>query len=86
MDIRNKAVVVTGAGRGIGQAIARQLAHHGANVALLDVNATDLEETLKLCAAESVQARSYRVNVADEGEVCATMQRVAPTSAAWTDL
>jgi len=77
MDIHNKAVVVTGAGRGIGRAIAQQLAHHGANVALFDVNATDLEETVALCGAESVQARGYRVNVADEGEVCAAMTRVA---------
>ena len=30
-----------------------------------------------LCTAESVQARSYRVNVADEGEVSAAMTRVA---------
>lgn len=77
MDIRNKAVVVTGAGRGIGRATAWQLAHHGADVALFDVNAADLEETAKLCTAEAVQARSYRVNVADEAEVCAAMTRVA---------
>jgi 3-oxoacyl-[acyl-carrier protein] reductase len=77
MDVRNKAVVVTGAGRGIGRATAWQLAQHGADVALFDVNAADLEETAKLCAAESVQARSYRVNVADEAEVCAAMTRVA---------
>ena len=77
MDIRNKTVVVTGAGRGIGRAIALQLASHGAEVALFDLNTADLEETGRLCAAESVQARGYRVNVADEGEVCAAMTRVA---------
>ncbi len=31
MDIRNKTVVVTGAGRGIGRAIALQLADRGAD-------------------------------------------------------
>jgi 3-oxoacyl-[acyl-carrier protein] reductase len=77
MDIRKKTVVVTGAGRGIGRAIARRLAHEGADVALFDLNAADLEETSRLCAAESVQARGYRVNVSDEGEVCAAMTRVA---------
>jgi 3-oxoacyl-[acyl-carrier protein] reductase len=76
MDIRNKTVVVTGAGRGIGRAIALQLASHGADVALFDLNTADLEETGRLCAAESVQARGYRVNVADEGEVAAAMTRV----------
>jgi 3-oxoacyl-[acyl-carrier protein] reductase len=77
MDIHNKTVVVTGAGRGIGRAISLQLARHGADIALFDLNQTDLDETRAQCAAESVQARSYRVNVADEGEVTAAMAGVA---------
>jgi 3-oxoacyl-[acyl-carrier protein] reductase len=76
MDISNKTVVVTGAGRGIGRAIALKLARHGADIALFDLNANDLEETSALCAAQSVQARGYRVNVADEGEVSAAITRV----------
>jgi 3-oxoacyl-[acyl-carrier protein] reductase len=77
MDIRNKTVVVTGAGRGIGRAIALELADHGADIALFDLNAADLEESDALCSAKSVQARHYRVNVADEGEVADAMTRVA---------
>jgi 3-oxoacyl-[acyl-carrier protein] reductase len=77
MDVRNKTVVVTGAGRGIGRATSLQLADRGADVALFDLNASDLEETAALCAAKSVQARGYRVNVADESEVTAAMTRVA---------
>jgi 3-oxoacyl-[acyl-carrier protein] reductase len=76
MDVRNKTVVVTGACRGIGRAIALRLARQGADIALFDLNATELEETRALCAAEAVQARCYRVNVADEGEVSAAMTRV----------
>jgi 3-oxoacyl-[acyl-carrier protein] reductase len=77
MDVRNKTVVVTGAGRGIGRAIALQFARHGANLALFDMNTDELESTLELCAAESVQARAYRVNVTEEAGVCAAMARVA---------
>jgi 3-oxoacyl-[acyl-carrier protein] reductase len=77
MDMRNKTVVVTGAGRGIGRAIALELADHGADIALFDLNGADLEESGALCSAKSVQARHYRVNVADEGEVAGAMTRVA---------
>src|SRR5271169_1468912 len=76
MELRNKTVVVTGGGRGIGRAIALQLARHGADIALFDRNQADLDEAAALCAAESVQARSYHVNVADESEVCAAMTKV----------
>jgi 3-oxoacyl-[acyl-carrier protein] reductase len=76
MDIRNKTVVITGAGRGIGRSIARQLAGQGANLALFDLNMADVEATATLCRAESVQARPYRVNVADEAEVVAAMAAV----------
>jgi 3-oxoacyl-[acyl-carrier protein] reductase len=54
-----------------------QLARRGADVALFDLNAAELEETRALCAAEAVQARCYRVNVADESEVSAAMTHVA---------
>jgi 3-oxoacyl-[acyl-carrier protein] reductase len=76
MDIRSKTVVVTGAGRGIGRAIALELAGQGADLALFDLNTADLEETAAQCGAKSVKARGYRVNVADEAEVSAAMTRV----------
>ena len=76
MDMHDKTVVVTGGGRGIGRAIALDLAEHGANLALLDLNEADLEETAQRCAAKSVKARGYRVNVADEADVSSAMSRV----------
>ncbi len=36
MDLKDRLTVITGAGRGIGQATAYALATHGATVALLD--------------------------------------------------
>jgi 3-oxoacyl-[acyl-carrier protein] reductase len=77
MDLHGKSVVVTGAGRGIGRAVALRLARSGADMALFDTNLADIEETARQCAAESVQARPYRVNVGDEGEVSAAMTQVA---------
>ncbi|MGD0491654.1 MAG: SDR family oxidoreductase [Steroidobacteraceae bacterium] len=77
MDLHDRTVIVTGAGRGIGRATAVQLAEQGANVALFDLNSADLVETARLCAEQSVQARQYRVNVADEAEVVDAMNQVA---------
>ena len=76
MDMHEKTVVVTGGGRGIGRAIALDLAAQGANLALFDLNEADLEETAQRCAAKSVTARAYRVNVADEADVSSAMSRV----------
>lgn len=76
MDVSKKTVVVTGAGRGIGRAIALQLASRGANIAIFDLNNDDIEQTRALCVAQSVEARGYLVNVADENEVTAAMTRV----------
>jgi len=76
MDLRDKTIVVTGAGRGIGRAIAVQLATHGANLALFDLNDADLAATSALCSAESTRARTYRVDVAVESEVATAMTQV----------
>ena len=48
----NKAVIVTGAGRGIGRAIARRFASEGADVLCLGRTVEPLEETAALCAKD----------------------------------
>jgi 3-oxoacyl-[acyl-carrier protein] reductase len=77
MDVSQKTIVVTGAGRGIGRAIAVSLAASGARLALFDLNPEDLQATQSLCEAQSTEARSYHVNVAAEEEVTGAMAQVA---------
>lgn len=45
MDINGKIIVVTGAGSGIGRAVAQGLSAQGAKLVLADLNAAGLEET-----------------------------------------
>ena len=48
MDFKNKVVVITGAGRGIGRAIALTYALSGAKVVIAEKDRIPGEETLKM--------------------------------------
>lgn len=76
MDIRDKAIVITGAGRGIGRALAQHFARAGAKLALLDLNAADLRETETLLKHERATARSYVADTADEAAIIAAMDQI----------
>jgi len=65
-----KVVVITGAGSGIGRALAQQVAAKGARLALSDVNATGLQETLASLPAVT-EARGYALDVSDRAAVFA---------------
>ena len=62
-EIKGSVAVITGAGSGIGRALAQEMASRGAQLALADVNAATLEETRKLLQGSSV--RTYVLDVGD---------------------
>ena len=65
-DFKGKTALVTGAARGIGRAIALELARGGASLALNDVNEAAANEAIDLALkAGSPRARFYRFDVAD---------------------
>ncbi len=65
----DRVAVVTGAGSGIGRAVASRLAREGARVAALDVAADNLDATVKAIGEEGGTATGYRCDVTSEGSV-----------------
>lgn len=64
-DIRGSVALITGAGRGIGRAIARGLAEEGCDVGLMARSEGELEETARLCREQGVRALPFPVDLAD---------------------
>lgn len=76
MNIQGKVVAITGGGRGLGRAMALAFAARGADIALLDLNPPDLEETKKQVEARGTRAAGYVTNVASEEQVVAAMDAI----------
>ncbi len=69
MDLRGRSAVITGAGHGIGRAIALALGKAGANVAVADIDEAAAEAVAKEVADLGVQSLAARVDVAREQDV-----------------
>jgi NAD(P)-dependent dehydrogenase (short-subunit alcohol dehydrogenase family) len=68
MSIEGRTALVTGAGNGLGRAIALELANRGARVVLTGRDRVKLEATAKECGANT---RVATVDIADEDSVAA---------------
>ncbi|WP_405161114.1 SDR family NAD(P)-dependent oxidoreductase [Nocardia sp. NBC_01499] len=65
----DKVCVITGAGSGIGRALAENLAKRGAKLALSDIDTEGLAETVLRCENLGAEVKSDRINVAEREAV-----------------
>ncbi len=63
--LQDKAVIVTGAGSGIGRAIAKRLAQEGCRVGIFDVNAAAADETARGIIAAQGSVSTHIVDITD---------------------
>ncbi|KAL6706120.1 hypothetical protein ACN47E_006036 [Coniothyrium glycines] len=71
-----KVAVITGAGRGIGQAISEALARSGANLAILDINQDNLIGTKKRCLSLGVKVEAFACDVTDAARIQEVLAQV----------
>ncbi len=76
MKLAGEVAVVTGAGRGIGRAIAQAQAKGGARVALLARTAAEIEGVAKAIAADGGVARAFAVDIVDLDQVTQTFAAI----------
>lgn len=75
--LADNIAVVTGAGGGIGRAIAEAFAAEGARVAVLDVNEAGTQETAGMISARGQAALPVTCNVAEDASVEAANAAIA---------
>ena len=66
---KNKIAVITGAGSGIGRALAQQLNREGCRLLLCDISDEGLAQTLDSLSDKSVAAHGRTLDIASKGDV-----------------
>jgi NAD(P)-dependent dehydrogenase (short-subunit alcohol dehydrogenase family) len=75
-DFKGRVTAITGAGSGIGRALANDLARRGAHLALSDIDDAGLAETVSQCEGFGVKVTSQHLDVADRAAVYAWADQV----------
>lgn len=74
LDVRDKVVVITGGGQGIGLALAERLSAQGARLALIDINAETLADAVRRLGPD--RALAITADVRDRAAMAAATKQV----------
>ena len=76
MDIENKAIIITGAARGLGAAMAKRLATHKCKLGLIDLEQESMNDIKKACEAVGAEVMTYAADVTREEDVVSTYRQI----------
>src|SRR5262249_44185658 len=76
-ELSQQAVLITGAGRGLGRAMAVRLAQQGAAVGLVDIDASSCAQAAEVIRASGGRASSYAADVSSRAAVLDVAGRFA---------
>lgn len=75
-SLKGKNAVITGAGSGIGQAIANTFAENGAEVRIMELRKEAAEQTLDQIQSKGGKAKIFTGNVSNQKEITSLMQQI----------
>ena len=79
IDLKGRTAVITGASRGLGEAMAKALAAEGAAIALVARDTTRLEQVRKAIMQDGGTAAVFAADVTDENQVAALADSIHGT-------
>jgi NAD(P)-dependent dehydrogenase (short-subunit alcohol dehydrogenase family) len=74
--LENKVAFITGAGRGIGRAIAHKMAHEGARVALAEIDIESAQSAAEELLKQDCQALAIQADITSETEIQAAVSQI----------
>lgn len=75
-SFKDKVAVITGAGSGIGQALAIELARAGAQLAISDIHASNVAGTAEQCSASGGKVKHYQLDCGNRDAIYAHADEV----------